>query len=885
VYEVTTLLGSGGMGEVYRARDTKLGRDVALKILPEAFAIDAERVARFKREAQVLASLNHPNIGAIYGFEDGDGVHALVLELVDGPTLADRIAQGPMPVDEALPIAKQIAEALEAAHEQGIVHRDLKPANIKVRADGAVKVLDFGLAKLAEPAAVAGMATLTQSPTITTPAMTAAGMILGTAAYMSPEQAKGRPADKRSDIWAFGCVLFEMLTARRAFQGADVSDTLAAILRGEPDWRLLPAVPRPVVRVLHRALAKEPRRRLANFADIRLDLDETSEATDTEPAPLTRWLAIAALVALAAASGAAALMAKRPATAADTPMRFTTTLGVPDKTSLSMGLSGPIGGTIGPVISPDGMHFAFTAQDGTGRVQLWLRPADSLAARSLNGTDNAALPFWSPDSRSIGFFADGLLKRVDVATVTVQTLCRAEGLGATWSRDDTILFSHPLQGSLWRVPAAGGSPVQVTTPPGENQILQRFPTFLPDGNHFLFWQRDSRGAEPPHVLVGALRGGPTKRILDADSAAVLSASGDLLFVREGALFAQPFDTARLEVRGQPHLVVDHVASDAMWGLAAFAVSDTGTLVYRTGRFHGQPVRLTWVNREGHVLGEVGAPASYRGLEFAPDDHRLAFHRHDGDGGDLWIANLANGTTARLTFDAATDNSSPVWSHDGQHVLFSSRRHDKWGIYEKRADGTSEEHLIYEAENALTVSGLSRDDQLVLFAQNGGLWVVPRDGGAAPRLIAAPAVFGQVSPNGRWVAYTPAGGVANGVFVQPFPSGAGRWQVSTDGGTWPRWSGDGKELFYLTRTNLGRMTVVDVTESAASIQFGQPRDLFEAEYFNLGPHARNAVFSGVGYETYAVTHDGQRFLIPRAADATEGAATMNIVLHWNANSTR
>ena len=592
-FEILSLLGRGGMGEVYRARDTKLNRDVALKVLPELLALDDDRLARFTREAHLLASLNHPNIAAIYGLEAEGDVKALVLELVDGPTLADRIVRGRLPLDEALPIARQIADALEAAHQSGIVHRDLKPANIKVRADGMVKVLDFGLAKAMESHPIGSDPS--HSPTITSPAVTREGIILGTAAYMAPEQARGKSADTRADMWAFGCVLYEMLTGHRAFPGDDVSETLAAVIRGEPDWQALTNETPPAIRrLLRRCLVKDVKGRLTDASMARIEIDEALSGSPDVPAVTTlqrreRFVWASALMVVAALAVAALVWALRAAPPAGEMRLDIATPPTADPGSLA--------------ISPDGRKIVFVAtSDGVSK--LWLRSLDSSIAAPLAGTDGAVAPFWSPDSRVVGFFTttDGQLKRIDIDTRSLQVLGNVPlGTGGTWNQDGTILFSHLASGTtIFRISATGGEPSAVTRL-GASELTHQFPQFLPDGRHFLYSTLD---AKPAGVHVGQLDGAETKRLLDADSPAVFAPPGYLLFLRQGTLFAHAFDPVRLELTGNPFRVADQLAWDLPPPLSASA---TGILVFRTGSSRATsedaPARLVRPFRQRDSDGE------------------------------------------------------------------------------------------------------------------------------------------------------------------------------------------------------------------------------------------------------------------------------------------
>jgi serine/threonine protein kinase/Tol biopolymer transport system component len=950
-YEISALIGRGGMGEVYRARDTKLGREVALKILPELFAAQPDRLARFEREAQVLASLNHPNIAAIYGFEEGPAeagpyvrtddyvrteagpsvrtddyvrteagpsvrtddaqpaarlagvgphvppavgsgfsrtVRALVLELVEGPTLADRIIERPIPADDAVPIARQIAEALAAAHEQGIVHRDLKPANIKVRPDGAVKVLDFGLAKLVEagggPSSGSGaMAALSMSPTLTSPAMTGAGVILGTAAYMAPEQVKGGAADKRSDLWAFGCVLYEMLTGLRAFRGDDVSDTFVAILRDEPDWGRLPAdVPAAVRTLLERCLARDRRKRVADAQVALFLLDEPATAVQPAPAVASqsvqppRWRRAAVVTAVALAASAVAAMAVWLATRPDAPTVVRFTVPPPDNMRFSVAGRTATSGAI----SPDGRTLAFTARDVTGRDLLWVRPIDALEARPLTGTEGAYLPFWSPDSRFIGYFAQDRVLKIPAGGGPPLTLSAAVAArGGTWGVNDVIVFG--TDAGLVRVGAAGGQPVSVSTPE-KGQTVHRFPWFLPDSRHILYYVGGPE--EVSGVYVIATETGESRRLTGADSAAVYDArSRRVLFVRQGTLLAQPFDPDALTLAGDPFPVAERLESSAVLGLPAFSLSDTGVLAYGTGSGYAG-MQLVWVDRGGKPVGTVGDAAAYRGIDLDPDGRRVAFHRHDSNaGGDIWVTDLSRGTTSRFTFDASQDNSSPIWSPDGQRIAFASLRAGKWGLYEKPAGGAGAETKLAEFESVVMPMGWSPDGRAMVYWANNpktaqDLEVLRPGQQRGPAhgtpLVNTPFIdsHAQVSPDGRWVAYFSNETGQPEVYVQPLSGGSGKWQVSNGGGIFPRWRGDGRELFYMSQLSQGRLMAVDVRVSGDTFEAGTPRELFDTGYVNLG-HVGN-------YHTYAVSRDGQRFLIPRpVGDASRTDNPLVVVLNW------
>jgi len=898
-YEIVAAIGAGGMGEVYRARDTRLQRDVAIKVLPDAFAADPERLARFEREAQLLASLNHPHIGAIHGIEE----HALILELVEGDTLADRITRGPIPFDEALPIAKQIAEALEAAHEQGIIHRDLKPANIKITPDGNVKVLDFGLAKLNEPDVAKSSNTpnaFSMSPTITSPMMTGVGVLLGTAAYMAPEQAKGRAADKRSDIWAFGCVLFEMLTGKRAFEGDDVADTLAAVLRSEPDWTALSAdTPSHLRAILKGCLEKDRKARFPDISAVRFLMERAAALTTPAPAgsdlpadaKKTRsasrvWQATATLFALTTVAVATAWwFASRQVTQSVT--RFF--VYPPEKTTFVT--LARVGTSV--AISPDGSKLAFTARDGSGKILLWVRPIDSLSAQPLPGTDDAAYPFWSPDSRFIGYFAQQKLLKIAASGGPPQTLCTTNGSGntgrgGTWSRDGTIVFNPGPVGTLSRVSSAGGQPSEFVRP-AKGQIGFVFPWFLPDGRHFLFYSY-AASEDRAGLYVGSLDDAGSKRLAGADTAAVFDAqSSHLLFVRQGTLLAQSFDPMTLAVTGESFPIAERIESIVTPGIAAFSVSNNGILAYGLGAGTAAGLQMAWFDRQGKQVEAVGSPANYRGIDLAADGKRVAAHRHDGTGGDIWITDLSRSATSRFTFDASQENSSPIWSPDGTRIVYGSFRNGKGGLYQKLANNAGMEERLVESNGPTLPMSWSPDGGSIVYEvidqkTSNDLWMLPLSGDrkSSPLLHTPFAeTHGQISPDGRWLAYQSNESGRNEVYVQPFPSGAGKWQASTSGGLFPRWRHDGRELFYMSQQSGGKMMAVDVKSSGATFEAGTPRELFDSPYVNLN-HTGSAPGAG-GYHTFAVSADGQRFLIPQPPrnDAASVTAPIIVVENWAA----
>jgi Tol biopolymer transport system component len=892
-YQVLSALGAGGMGEVYRARDGKLNRDVALKVLPQAFAQDTERMARFEREAQVLAALNDPNIASIYGLEDSSGTPALVMELVEGPSLADRLAEGPIPVPEALQLAKQIADALDYAHQRGIIHRDLKPANIKITPDGRVKILDFGLAKAFETGAAtqSSASGVSRSPTLTL-AATQEGVILGTAAYMSPEQARGHQADKRSDIWSFGVVLFEMLTAKQEFAGDTVSDSLAAVLRAEVEWSALPAdLPAPARRLLRRCLERDRKRRLADIADARLELEEalagSSEPVATAVAPprgraASRWWgALAALFALMAIALASVHFREKPPEWEV--IRFQ--IPAPEKASFAPG---------GMALSPDGHRLAFVATEPDGRTSLWVRPLDSVAAQPLPGTDNASAPFWSTDSRSIGFFIPGKLKRIDAAGGPPQTVCDVPGtgVGASWNRDGVIVFASNSTG-LFRVSQAGGTVTPLTAlDASKRETYHARPWFLPDGRHFIYCAR-SRQAENEGIYLTTLEGRDRKRLVVAREAAAYappsggSEKGHVLFLRDGTLMAQALDAGSFEPSGEPFFVADQVGY--VITNAFFSVSATGVLAYRSGS--GVNTHLTWFDREGKRLETVGPPGFYVEIQLAPDGKKVAVGKQDAQTGnrDLWLVDVEHGVPTRFTFDPAVD-ANPVWSPDGGRVVFNSTRDGVSNLFQKDAGGGRNEELLLKSDLEKRALDYSADGRFLLYGvfdpqTFSDIWVLPLEGERKPFPFLNSRFGesqGQFSPGPagapRWVAYTSDESDRNEVYVQAFsggPAGAsGKFQISSQGGGQPRWRSDGQELYYLSLDS--RLMAVEI-KTSPQFQHGVPRPLFTTRIVEGGSALRVAA-------RYSPSPDGKRFLISSQPEETASAPT-TVVLNWTAGLKR
>jgi serine/threonine protein kinase/Tol biopolymer transport system component len=873
-YEVAAPIGVGGMGEVYRATDTNLKRTVAIKVLPALVAGDPDRLARFQREAEVLAALNHPNIAAIYGLEKSHGATALVMELVEGPTLADRIAHGAIPLDEALPIATQIAEALEAAHEQGIIHRDLKPANIKVRPDGAVKVLDFGLAKAMEPAGAPG-ANMTLSPTLSMQA-TMAGVILGTAAYMSPEQARGKTVDKRADIWAFGCVLYEMLTARRAFEDEDVSLTLSKVLQREPDFDGLPAeVPAHVRRTIRLCLRKPLRERIPDIGSVRLALAgafETAASQAGTPVSSSRGSRLAWSVAAAALIGAAglALPAARylreapPTTAPETRTEILT----PSTTD-----------PISFALSPDGRQLVFVASRD-GQPRLWLRSLAATTAQPLPGTERALYPFWSPDGRSVGFFADGKLKRLDLGAGQPQALADAASRGGAWNSDGVILFTTSTSGPLFRLPASGGSAVAATKL--DRQFSHRFPNFLDDGRHFLFYAQGE--PETRGIYLGSLDSGETKRLTAADAAGIYMRPGWLAWLRGGALVAQRLDLTRYELAGDPITLADPVASDGAINIAAVSVSANGLIAYRSGAASRR--QLAWFDRTGKALGTMGAPDenSVSSPRLSLDGGRVAVSRGPQGNFDIWL--LDSVRTSRFTFDPAVEQF-PIWSPDGSRVAFRSNRKGHYDLYLKASSGSGDEELLVESSQDKVPYDWSADGRFLLYISadpqtDWDLWVLPMEGDRKPYVFLKTRFSERtphLSPDGRWVAYMSNESERPEIYVRPFAvptasaangdaAASGQWQVSTAGGVYPRWGPDGKELYYIAPD--GQMTAAPIRATATTLEPGAPKALFPT-------HVYGGASDNQQGRQYDVARDG-RFLINTVLDDS-AAAPITLIQNW------
>jgi serine/threonine-protein kinase len=817
------------MGEVYRARDLKLGRDVALKVLPAPFASDPERLARFRREAQLLAALNHPNIAGIYGLEDSTSTTvALVLELVEGETLAERMERGRIPVDDALRIARQIGDALDAAHERGIIHRDLKPANVKIAPDGKVKVLDFGLAKLADPVSVAESAL----PTITSPAMvTSMGTILGTAAYMSPEQARGQMADKRSDIWAFGCVLYEMLSGPRLFDGATTSDALASVLTKQPDWTPIPVPVRPL---LQSCLEREPSRRLRDIGDAWRLLDApTVQAT---PHRVT-WI-IPALVVLAAT--AVALWALTGRTAATTSTAQLRRLAI----GLGNGRSRGASESRSAILSPDGTQIVFVDAGADGTSRLSVRRLDQPTATVLPGTDGAKAPFFKPDGTSVGFFAHGKLKTINLIDSDVRELCDAPaGRGGTWNERGQIVAALDTLTHLSLVPERGGAVTPLSElAPGET--THRWPQFLPGGNAVVFMVNSSPGYyDRASIAVLSLVDNPQwiKKIVlpNAGMSPQYLPTGHLVYATNGTLFAVPFDPVRLEVRGKPVVVLEDLSTVVTFGSVQIDFDQQGSALYRKGHTLGRTI-VHWLTADGTATPIWSEPEYYQWLGVSPDGTRTAVAIANGLSQDVWVFDNERATKVRLT--SAGINTRPIWTPDGQNVVFQSNNGISWA----HADGSSAPRpLIKPGTQSQFPYSFSQDGKLLLMSEN-----LP-GGGAVIRTVAIDHTGGELrasepvlwrqskdsspraafSPDGQWVAYQAADSGVYEIYVRHFPDTGRQWPISTAGGSFPVWSRTSKELFFRTEDQALMVATYDTTGDV--FKAGTPRLWSPTRLFNNG----------------------------------------------------
>lgn len=864
-YEVTSVLGEGGMGIVFRARDTKLLRDVALKVLPDHVADDPDRLSRLQREAQLLASVNHPNIAQIYGLEQLGNSSCIVMELVEGDTLAERLKNGPLPLDEALDIAKQIADALAAAHERGIVHRDLKPANIKLTPNGTVKVLDFGLAKtLGNRSSNIAMSAL---PTNVSGSL--AGAVVGTVAYMSPEQARGKEVDARTDIWAFGCVLYEMLTARHTFEGETVTDMLARIVTSEPDLSLLPReTPTPIRLLLAATLNKNVQQRLQHIGDMRLFLDQKFFPSAAPAGPVveskgsrgTLWTT-AIIAALIGALVPTVLYWRTPVPAPAPEMRLE--LPLPD-------LQGFVS------VSPDGQRVAYIARLDDGSRAIWTRPMASDTAQKVPGTDRPTGGLvWSPDSHYLAFTAEGKWKKVDVAGGGIQVLFDApmQTIGLTWNRDGTILFAKGGDNVLARVSDAGGVVKPVTSlDQTRKETAHAAPMFLPDGNHFLY-AIASTIPENAGFFVGSLDGTLKKRVLplpDRLNAWALAPPGYLL-LSTGTLTAQRLDLNSFTLEGEPITIADGIQS-------GFSVSDNGLLMYRKGSNAPVARQLTWFDRTGRQLGRLGDSGNYGDLKISPSGDRVAFDTTVNGNRDIWVIDVARAVPSRITFEPSSD-WNPSWSPDGSRIAFASAKPDAAHIYEKASTGVGNDQLVFQDQTEIPVDW-SHDGRYIVFSrlrpgsnQGNNTWVLDLSGQKkASPFIDSPfdKAHAKISPDGRWLAYSTNDSGMYQIVVQSFPDpNGGKWQITAQGGTEPRWRRDGRELYYLALD--GKLMAVSVKADRA-FEAGTPVALFDTA---LSVNRAQPERTG----RYDVAPDG-RFLISLPI-GTATAAPVIAVVNWTA----
>jgi serine/threonine-protein kinase len=884
-HEITALLGKGGMGEVYRARDLKLKREVAIKILPEEFARDTDRVSRFQREAEVLASLNHPNIAAIYDVEEARGSRFLVLELVEGDTLADRLRRGPLPLDEALHIAKSICEALEAAHEKGVIHRDLKPGNVKVTPDGKVKVLDFGLAKALEGSPA--NTTMSNSPTLTM-AGTNAGVILGTAAYMSPEQARGRSADQRSDVFSFGCVLYEMLTGRQAFHGEEVSDVLASVLKSEPDLSLLPPKLNWRVReLLRRCLEKNPKERWHAIGDTRVEIDSIlADPSGAEALPAAaipgRRVRIVALATICLLAGAGLTAIGTWAVNRLTPQRplQLERFAIVPPTAQPFA---PLGIGRDIAISPDGTKIVYRAG---AAGQLVVRSIDQLDARVLSGTDQARTPFISSESHWLGFFTtvSPELMKVPLDGGPPITVCRTSGAprGASWGSDNNIVFatSDPSTGLL-SVPAGGGEPKVLTKPDhakGETDHL--YPFVLPGARAVLFTVTRGLTTENGQIAVLDLKTNRWRTLIDGGSYAEYVDPGYIVYAAAGTLRAVRFDPSRLEVLSDPVPVVERVMTTT-GGAAEFALSRTGSLVYVPGNVSAQPPRsLVWINRQGKEEPVDAPPRVYTAARISPDGTRVALEILDQEY-NIWVWDLARRTLTRLTDGHALD-TTPVWTPDSARIIFTSRRDGIGNLYWQAANNTGAVERLTMSPNIQIPNSISPDGTRLVFAElgpntSGGILMMAM-GGKRPTEPLIPTKYrkinAEISPNGRWIAYESNESGTNQVYVRPFPNvDGGHWQVSTGTvGSRPLWARNGRELFYVDDA-ANRLMVVPVQSDGETFRLGTPVKVLD---YGLAVNP-------FGTRSFDISPDGQRFLVIKDAtndqSSTATPASMVVVLNW------
>jgi len=875
-YEIHSAIGAGGMGEVYRARDTQLGRDVAVKVLPASFSEDVDRLHRFRQEACAASALNHPNILVVHDIGTHDGSTYVVSELLEGETLRKRIGGTPLAQRRVIEYALQIAHGLAAAHEKGIIHRDLKPDNIFITSDGRVKILDFGLAKLTQ---LEGNQAQTDIPTRRVD--TEPGVVMGTAGYMAPEHLKGRSVDQRSDIFSFGAILYEMLSGRRAFYGESAAETMSAILKEDPpelsetNKTISPALER----LVNHCLEKNPGERFHSARDLAFALESLSGGTSlshqatTMPTWAPRLIKSRELIAWIVAGIAvlAALIAFAMNYFRSTPIdKRVLKLSVVAQEKTTMAMTG----ATSMALSPDGRRLAYIA-NSAGKDLVWVRPLDSLSAQALTGTDgvfSASNIFWSPDSRSIGFFTAGKLKKIDASGGPPQTLCDApDARGGTWNREGVILFNPAASNQpIYRVSAAGGDPTPVTSlDKAQYETSHRWPYFLPDGRHFLYFIRGR--SEHTGVYVASLDSKDTRQLVAGPLSAVYAPPGWLLFMRNETLMAQSFDANELRLTGEPISIAEGVSFNGGLGRGSFSVSENGVLVYRGGGSQvNQPL---WFDRAGKQLGSLGEAGLYFTLWLSPDQKQAAADRMDSQTGtqDIWLFDLLRGIPSRFTTDPAND-WFPLWSPDGNSIVFSSNRDGVTNLFLKNANGVGGEEVLLKSDENKAADDWSADGKFIVYesrnTQNkSDLWILPMAGDRKPFPFLQ-TVFNeqqaQFSPDGKWISYTSDESGAPEVYVQTFPASGGKWRISTNGGAEPQWRRDGKELFYLSADK--KLMAVDIKQGSL-FEAGVPKTLFETRVLVLTTFRNH----------YVVTADGQRFLINSGVESNY--APISVVVNW------
>ena len=868
-YEIRSQLGEGGMGEVYVARDEKINREVAIKVLPAGFSEDADRLRRFEQEAQAAGALNHPNILVVYDVGTHDGAPYVVSELLEGETLRERMSGAALPQRKAIDYSLQIAHGLAAAHEKGIIHRDLKPENLFITKDGRVKILDFGLAKLTG----AGDATQSQTEVPTRRVNTDPGVVMGTLGYMSPEQLRSKPADHRSDIFSFGAILYEMLSGKRAFRGESSADTISAILREDPpdltdtNKTVSPALER----VVNHCLEKNPEERFHSARDLAFAIEALSGSmrisgaatADLSTLPdkrrlreLLPWIMAGALL-ISTIVLAVLYFQRTPAN--EQPVRFA--VAMPENVSEISH----------PLVSPDGRTLAFLGTT-EGKRSIYIRPLDSINAQRLNGTDDANYPFWSPDGRYLAFVSQNKLRKVEVTGGPVQVLCDVQSsLGGSWNSDGVILISFDTRG-IYRVSAAGGTPAQVVKiDESLKEVSHAWPSFLPDGNHFLYQSWVGR-TEESGIYVASLDGKERKLVLKADSSVSYAPPGYLLFARVTTLMAQPFNLDRLEVSGEAFPVADEVTFNSANSLSNFSASENGVLVFWNGRFSDR--QLVWFDRTGKKLGVVGPSGNYNDMVLSPDEKRVALQRFEGGQWDVWLMDLARGVPARFTFTQGSEDN-PIWSRDGHTIVFSSDRdgNGNHNLYKKASSGADNEEPLLKSEANKESSDWSPDGQFILFhvydaaTSSTDVWVLPLLGDQKPYPLLN-SQFGEsqahFSPDGRWFSYTSNESGRPEVYVQSFPVSGGKWQVSTDGGAQAHWRRDGKEIFYIAANR--NLVAVEV-KTGSGFEPAAPKALFPTRVSGYSAPNR-----------YVVTSDGQRFLVNSSTEEVS-QTPMTVVLNW------